>query len=38
MAQVFNVSVDYLIMDDAERRPLNGPSSHVDARLAHLDG
>lgn len=37
MAQVFNVSVDYLLIDDAERRPLNAPSSHVDARLADLD-
>jgi transcriptional regulator with XRE-family HTH domain len=37
MAPVFNVSVDYLLIDDAERRPLNAPSSHVDARLADLD-
>lgn len=37
MAQTFNVSVDYLLIDDAERRPLNAPSSHVDARLADLD-
>lgn len=37
MAQVFNVSVDYLVIDDAERRPLNAPSSHVDARLTDLD-
>ncbi len=37
MAQVFNVTVDYLLIDDADRRPLNAPSSHVDARLADLD-
>lgn len=37
MAETFNVSVDYLLFDDAERRPLNAPSSHVDARLADLD-
>lgn len=37
MAQVFNVTVDYLLIDEAERRPLNAPSSHVDARLADLD-
>ena len=37
MAETFNVSVDYLLFDNAERRPLNAPSSHVDARLADLD-
>ncbi|MFT3876846.1 MAG: helix-turn-helix transcriptional regulator [Propioniciclava sp.] len=37
MAQVFNVTVDYLLINDAERRPLNAPSSHVDVRLADLD-
>lgn len=37
MAQVFNVTVDYLLIERAERRPLNAPSSHVDARLADLD-
>jgi len=37
MAEAFNVTVDYLLIDDAERRPLNAPSNHVDARLADLD-
>ena len=37
MAQAVNVTVDYLLIDDAERRPRNAPSSHVDARLADLD-
>lgn len=37
MAETFNVSVDYLLIERAERRPLNAPSSHVDARLADLD-
>ena len=37
MAETFNVSVDYLLFDDAERRPLNATSNHVDARLADLD-
>ncbi len=37
MAQVFNVTVDYLLIEGAERRPLNAPSNHVDARLADLD-
>ena len=27
----------YLLFDNAERRPLNAPSNHVDARLADLD-
>ncbi|WP_203337840.1 hypothetical protein [Nocardioides limicola] len=26
-----------MLFDNAERRPLNAPSSHVDARLADLD-
>lgn len=37
MAQAFNVSVDYLLIHDADRRPLNAPGNHVDARLADLD-
>ena len=37
MAQTFNVTVDYLLIDNAERRPLNTPSNHIDARLADLD-
>ncbi|WP_460766430.1 helix-turn-helix domain-containing protein [Mariniluteicoccus flavus] len=37
MAETFNVSVDYLLIERAERRPLNAPSSHVDARLSDLD-
>ena len=37
MAKTFNVSVDYLLIERAERRPLNAPSSHVDARLSDLD-
>ncbi|NYG58740.1 transcriptional regulator with XRE-family HTH domain [Nocardioides daedukensis] len=37
MAEAFNVSVDYLPFDNAERRPLNAPSRHVDARLVDLD-
>lgn len=37
MAETFNVTVDYLLFDNAERRPPNAPSSHVDARLADLD-
>lgn len=37
MAETFNVTVDYLLFDNAARRPLNAPSSHVDARLADLD-
>ena len=37
LAETFNVTVDYLLFDNAERRPLNAPSSHVDARLADLD-
>jgi len=37
IAQVFNTTVDYLLIDDAQRRPLTAPSSHLDARLADLD-
>ena len=37
IAEVFNVTVDYLLFDTADRRPLNAPSSTVDARLADLD-
>ncbi|MGD7708306.1 helix-turn-helix domain-containing protein [Microlunatus sp. Y2014] len=37
IAQTFNVTVDYLLIEQAERRPLNAPSSHLDARLADLD-
>lgn len=37
MAETFNVTVDYLLIERAERRPLNAPSNHVDARLADLD-
>lgn len=33
----FNVTLDSLVIDNAERRPLNAPSNHVDARLADLD-
>lgn len=37
IAQVFNVTVDYLVIESAPRRPLNAPSTIVDARLADLD-
>lgn len=37
IAHAFNISVDYLLIDTAERRPLNAPSNHLDARLADLD-
>ncbi|MEQ7129500.1 helix-turn-helix transcriptional regulator [Actinopolymorpha sp. B11F2] len=37
IALTFNVRVDYLLIDDAQRRPLNATSSHVDTRLADLD-
>lgn len=37
MAQVFNITIDHLLIDNAERRPLNAPSSHINARLADLD-
>lgn len=37
IAQTFNVTVDYLLFDNAERQPLNAPSNIVDARLADLD-
>ena len=37
MAEVFNVTVDYLLFVNAERQPLNAPISVVDARLADLD-
>lgn len=32
-----DTSVDHLLYENAERRPLNAPSSHLDARLADLD-
>ncbi|MGL5850617.1 MAG: helix-turn-helix domain-containing protein [Phycicoccus sp.] len=37
IAEVFNTTVDYLLFDNAERRPLTAPSSHLDARLTDLD-
>lgn len=37
IAETFNISVDYLLFTDAGRRPLNAPSSHLDARLTDLD-
>ncbi|QGG39918.1 hypothetical protein [Aeromicrobium yanjiei] len=36
MTETFNVTVDYLLFDAAERRPLNAPSSAVNARLTDL--
>ena len=38
IAETFNVSVDYLVIETAPRRPLHAPSSPIDARLADLDG
>jgi len=37
IAETFNVSVDYLVIADAPRRPLHAPANAVDARLADLD-
>jgi hypothetical protein len=37
IAEAFNITADYLLFDNAERRPLNAPSNIVDARLADLD-
>lgn len=38
ISETFNVSVDYLVIETAPRRPLHAPSSPIDARLADLDG
>jgi len=38
IAETFNVSVDYLVIESVPRRPLHAPSSPIDARLADLDG
>jgi transcriptional regulator with XRE-family HTH domain len=37
IAETFNITIDYLLFNNAERRPLNTPSNHLDARLANLD-
>ncbi len=37
MAEVFYVTVDYLLIERAEGRPLKAPSNHVHASLADPD-
>lgn len=37
IGEVLNTSVDHLLYEGAERRPLTGPSTHLDARLTDLD-
>lgn len=40
LAEIFDVSIDYLLIDNAPRRPLRGPEDAVGpklAELAHLD-
>ena len=36
IAETFNVSIDYLVIPDAPRRPLHAPGNALDARLADL--
>lgn len=36
LAEAFNVSVDYLVIDNAPRRPLHGPDHGLDDRLDAL--
>lgn len=36
IAEVFNVSLDYLVIPDTPRRPLHAPHNVVDAKLADL--
>ena len=33
IAETFNVSIDYLLVDTAERRPLHAPATGIDNRL-----
>jgi transcriptional regulator with XRE-family HTH domain len=37
IGEVLDITVDHLLYEAAERRPLTGPSTHLDARLADLD-
>ena len=36
IAQTFNLTLDYLLIPDAPRRPLRSPSGPIDAKLADL--
>ena len=36
IAETFNVSVDYLVVEPAPRRPLHAPENLIDAKLADL--
>lgn len=36
LAEAFNVSLDYLVLDHAPRRPLHGPNHGLDQQLAEL--
>lgn len=37
MAEVFNITVDCLLFDNAERRPLNAPQQPRDSRFANFN-
>ena len=37
IGEILNITVDHLLYDNAERRPLTGPSTHLDAQLADLN-
>ncbi len=36
IAQALNISLDHLVFDDIDRRPLHTPNNALDGRLAHI--